>query len=245
MLKKVALMLFSAVLIVSCSRGNAVTEDDVAIPEMMGGVYRLDKPESLEESFSYVFGYMLASSAGVYGESFDYQYMVRGILDYASGTPFFTNNEMSRIVNEYQRVAMAQAQQHFSDISDQNLSNAEEFLTINGQRNGVFTTPSGLQYEIMKEGTGKRPDENSDVTVHYRLTLLDGTLADSSYERGEPSVLNLQDVIPGFREGIMLMQEGGRYRFWIHPDLGYGQNSPSGIEPNSLLIFDVDLVRVD
>ncbi len=245
MLKKVALLLFSAVLIVSCSRGIAVAEDEEALPEMMGGVYSLGKPESLEDSFSYVFGYMLASSAGVYGEAFDYQYMARGILDYSSGASFFTDSEMSGIASEYQREAMALAQQHFSSVSRENLADAEEFLSINIQRNGVKSTESGLQYEVLKEGTGEHPDSNSTVTVHYRLTLLDGTLADSSYERGEPSVFNLQDVIPGFREGVMLMNEGARYRFWIHPDLGYGQNAPTGIQPNSLLIFDVYLMGID
>ena len=245
MLKKVALLLFSAVLIVSCSRGIAVAEDGKALPEMAGGVYGLAKPEALEDAFSYVFGYMLASSAGVYGEGFDYAYMARGVLDYSSGSSFYSDSEMSGITSEYQRASMAEAQQQFSAVSVQNLSDAEEFLTINGQRNGVVTTLSGLQYEVLKEGGGVQPTEDSTVTLHYRLTLLDGTLADSSYERGEPTVLKLSTVIPGFREGVLLMKEGGRCRFWIHPDLGYGMNPPTGIEPNSLLIFDAYLIDVE
>ena len=242
MLKKIALVLFSAVLLVSCSRGIAVAEEDNALPEMTGDIYRLGTPENMKEAFSYVFGYMLASSAGVYGESFDYQYMARGVLDYSTGSPLYSNSEMSSIASEYQRMVMAENQRDFSKNSEKNLEEAEEFLEINGQRRGVVTTDSGLQYEVMHKGNGPRPEENSTVTVHYTLTLLDGTLADSSYERNTPSEFNLQDVIPGFREGVLLMNEGSRYRLWVHPSIGYGVNPPSGIGPNSLLIFEVQLL---
>ena len=243
MLKKVILLLFSAVLIVSCSRGIAVSADEEAIPETSGGVYSLGKPSEVEDSFSYVFGYMLASSAGVYRD-IDYQYVARGVLDYSSGSPFFTADEMSRISSEYQRNAMAEAQKRFGAISKENLTAAESFLKVNGQRNGVVTTDSGLQYEILESGSGEEARADSTVKIHYKLTLLDGTLADSSYERGEPSVFQLSDVIEGFREGVALMREGDRYRFWVPPELGYGLNAPSGIGPNALLIFDVNLISV-
>ncbi len=242
MLKKIALMLFSAVLIVSCSRGIAVAGEEKALPEMSGDAYMLDRPDNLTDAFSYVFGYMLASSAGVYGEDFDFQYMARGVLDYSTGSSFFSNAEMSSIASEYQRNAMAESEKNFSKISRRNLKEAEEFLAINGQRNGVVTTSSGLQYEVMEKGQGDKPGPDSSVTLHYTLTLLDGTLADSSYERGEPSVFNLDNLIPGFKEGVLLMNEGSRYRIWVHPDLGYGENPPSGIGPNSLLIFDINLI---
>ncbi|MBO8436492.1 MAG: FKBP-type peptidyl-prolyl cis-trans isomerase [Spirochaetes bacterium] len=244
MLKKVFLLLFAAVLLVSCSRGNAVSADEEAIPDVSSGIYSLDKPAKLEDSFSYVFGYMLASSAGIY-KDIDYQYVARGVLDYSSGSPFFSSDEMSRIASEYQRSAMAEVQERLELISRENLAVAESFLNVNGQRNGVVTTDSGLQYEILESGNGKEASPDSTVTLHYKLTLLDGTLADSSYERGEPSVFNLADMIPGFREGVALMKVGDRYRFWIPPELGYGLNAPSGIGPNSLLIFDVNLLGVE
>ena len=245
MLKKVFVLLFSAVLIVSCSRGNAVTADTGEIPDVSGSVYALDKAEDLEDAFSYVFGYMLASSAGIYGGGIDFQYAARGVMDYGSGTSLFTADEMSAIASEYQRETMAEAQARFDVLSDQNKSDAEGFLDINGQRNGVITTPSGLQYEILSEGDGSGADENSYVTVDYRITLLDGTLADSSYERGLPTSIALEDAIPGFREGVALMHEGDRFRFWIPPELGFGIDAPSGIGPNALLIMDVYLRSAD
>ncbi len=246
MLKKVALVLFSAVLIVSCSRGIAVAGESEAIPEMTGeSVYGLSEPVDLDEAFSYVFGYMFASSTGIYGDNIDYQYVARGVLDYGSGASFFTQDEMNGIASMYQRERMAQAQQQFDEVSSQNERDAEEFLKVNGQRNGVITTESGLQYEIMERGDGEEADQDSVVTVNYSLTLLDGTLADSSYERGVPSVLDLRNMIEGFREGVSLMRTGDSYRFWIPPELGYGLNAPASIGPNSLLIFDVELLSVE
>ena len=245
MLKKVVVLLFSAVLIVSCSRGNAVTADDASLPQVQGSVYGLEKPETLDDSFSYVFGYMLASSALVYGDGINYQYVARGVLDYSAGGSFFSQSEMSGIASEYQRKAMAEAQERFGEISVRNGEDADNFLAVNGQRAGVVTTPSGLQYEVLQRGSGDEAYPGATVTVDYTLTLLDGTLADSSYERGEPSVFSLDELIPGFSEGVSLMRAGDRYRFWIPPELGYGVNPPAGIEPNSLLIFDVDLIGVD
>ena len=245
MLKKVGLLLVSAVLIVSCSRGNAVTAEEEALPEVPGSIYSLEKPQALDDSFSYVFGYMLASSAGVYGEGIDYQYIARGVLDFGSGASFFSSEEMSRIASEYQRTAMAEAQARLGEISSQNKADAQSFLSVNGQRAGVMTTESGLQYEILESGSGEEANPDSVVSAHYSLTLLDGRLADSSYERGEPTELDLQSVIPGFREGVSLMRVGDRYRFWVPPELGYGETAHPGIEPNSLLIFDVSLLDID
>ena len=245
MLKKAALVLFSAVLIVSCSRGNAIAGEEDAIPEMRGSIYSLERPETLDDSFSYVFGYMLGQSARVYGDSIDYQYIARGVLDSSSGVSFFTQDEMNRISGEYQRETMAEAQKQFSAISSQNKEEAENFLSVNGTRAGVTTTDSGLQYEVLKRGEGAMAAPDSTVSVNYSLTLLDGTIADSSYERGEPTVLDLESVIPGFREGVSMMREGDRYRFWIPPELGYGVRAPQQIGPNSLLIFDVELISVE
>ena len=242
MLKKVTLLLFSAVLIVSCSRGNAVVSEGSAMPSVSGSVYSLEKPENLSDSFSYVFGYMLASSAGVYRDGIDYNYVARGVLDYAAASPFFSSDEMTGIASEYQRKAMARMQERFSSVSASNLQDAESFLEVNSQRPGVSTTSSGLQYEMLSKGEGDAVDPDSIVAVHYRLTLLDGTLADSSYERGVPTEIDLADMLPGIREGISMMNVGDSYRFWVPPELGYGDDPPSGIGPNSLLIFDVELL---
>lgn len=121
------------------------------------------------------------------------------------------------------------------------------FLDSNGRRQGVVTTPSGLQYEVLTEGKGDKPAATDTVTVHYTGTLLDGSVFDSSVERGEPATFPLSAVIPGWTEGVQLMSKGAKYRFYIPSDLAYGmQGTPGGpIGPNATLIFDVELLEIN
>ncbi|MDQ3494075.1 MAG: FKBP-type peptidyl-prolyl cis-trans isomerase [Pseudomonadota bacterium] len=127
-------------------------------------------------------------------------------------------------------------------------SNAAEgaaFLAGNKAAKGVFSTPSGLQYRVLRQGAGPRPRPNSRVRVHYQGTLLDGTVFDSSYDRGQPAEFGLGEVIPGWTEGVAMMPVGAKYRFWIPGELGYGESgSPGGIGPNATLVFDVELLQV-
>ncbi len=126
-----------------------------------------------------------------------------------------------------------------------NLKDAEDFLLENGKKEGIITTASGLQYEVITAGDGKQPQATSQVTVHYEGKLLNGTTFDSSYRRNQPATFPLNRVISGWTEGLQLMKENGKYRFYIHPTLGYGaQQVGSDIAPNSLLIFEVELLRV-
>jgi FKBP-type peptidyl-prolyl cis-trans isomerase len=123
------------------------------------------------------------------------------------------------------------------------LEDAESFLAVNGKREGVITTPSGLQYEIVEDSEGELPTAEDTVQVHYRLTYLDGREGDASI-RGIPSTFELEALIPGFREGLMLMPVGSVFKFYVHPSLGYGIEGSTRIEPNTLLIFDVELVEI-
>jgi FKBP-type peptidyl-prolyl cis-trans isomerase FkpA len=119
------------------------------------------------------------------------------------------------------------------------------FMTDNGKRNGVVTTASGLQYEIIKEGGGPKPSASSVVRVNYEGTLIDGTVFDSSYSRGEPVEFPLDEVIPGWTEGIQLMSVGSTYNLYLPSELAYGAESPGGvIGPNSALIFKVELLAI-
>jgi FKBP-type peptidyl-prolyl cis-trans isomerase len=121
----------------------------------------------------------------------------------------------------------------------------KKFLEKNGKKEGVKTTPSGLQYEVIKEGNGPKPTDSSTVSVHYHGTLLDGTVFDSSVDRGTPAQFPLNRVIKGWTEGIQLMSVGSKYKFWIPSDLAYGDNGAGGqIKPGALLIFEVELLKI-
>ena len=124
------------------------------------------------------------------------------------------------------------------------LKQGEDFLAENAKREGVIVTSSGLQYEVLQEGTGKSPLATDIVRCHYEGRLIDGTVFDSSYKRGEPSEFALNQVIKGWTEGLQLMKEGSKYRFYIPYYLAYGSRGVSIIPPYSALIFDVELIEV-
>jgi FKBP-type peptidyl-prolyl cis-trans isomerase len=126
------------------------------------------------------------------------------------------------------------------------MSAAKNFLDENARKEGIITTASGLQYRVITQGTGARPaGPNSEVEVHYEGRLVDGTVFDSSYKRGESITFFLNQVIPGWTEGVQLMPTGSTYELYIPPDLGYGTRGVSGvIPPNAALIFKVELIKV-
>ena len=121
----------------------------------------------------------------------------------------------------------------------------EKFLAENGKKEGVVTLKSGLQYEVLREGNGKKPKATDQVKCHYEGTLINGQVFDSSYKRNEPAVFPLNQVIPGWTEGLQLMQEGAKYRFYIPYILAYGESGAGGsIPPFATLSFDVELLEV-
>jgi FKBP-type peptidyl-prolyl cis-trans isomerase FkpA len=128
--------------------------------------------------------------------------------------------------------------------STENLSQGRAFLEENGKREGVITTSSGLQYEAIAQGTGPRPSASSTVEVHYEGTLIDGTVFDSSYKRGESISFPLNRVIRGWTEGVQLMQVGSVYRFFIPSELAYGTRATGSIPSNSVLIFKIELLGI-
>ena len=121
----------------------------------------------------------------------------------------------------------------------------ENFLAENGKKEGVITLPSGLQYQVLRDGNGKKPKATDQVECHYEGTLIDGTIFDSSYKRGQTATFPLNGVIAGWTEGLQLMQEGAKYRFFIPYQLGYGANGAgASIPPYAALVFDVELIAV-
>lgn len=130
-------------------------------------------------------------------------------------------------------------------LADENFAKGQQFLQENGQRDGVITTESGLQYEILTKGSGtEHPSATSRVKVHYHGTLIDGTVFDSSVERNEPIAFGLNQVIKGWQEGVQYMVEGDKIRLYVPSTLGYGKGGSGPIPPAATLIFDVELLEI-
>lgn len=142
-------------------------------------------------------------------------------------------------------VAMQTAQQEkaVADAEANKVSGAE-FLAKNAEKEGVTTTESGLQYEVLEQGDGEKPAATDTVKVHYAGTLIDGTTFDSSYDRGEPATFPLNRVIPGWTEGVQLMNVGSKYRLTVPSELGYGEQGTGPIPPNATLVFEVELLEI-
>lgn len=143
------------------------------------------------------------------------------------------------------QVAYQQKQQAIYQAQiDENKAKGDAFLVANAKKKGVKTTASGLQYEVLRAGKGKKPVTTDSIKVHYLGQLIDGTKFDSSYDRGEPATFGVSGVIPGFSEGLQLMQEGAKYRLTIPSNIAYGEQGPASIGPNQALIFEVELIEV-
>ncbi|MBD5204258.1 MAG: FKBP-type peptidyl-prolyl cis-trans isomerase [Bacteroidales bacterium] len=154
------------------------------------------------------------------------------------GTPEMPVEEAQKLINDYLGELEAKAVEAAKAAGS-------KFLEENANQEGVKTTSSGLQYVVEKEGEGAQPTASDEVTVHYTGRLLDGTVFDSSVNRGEPATFPLNRVIPGWTEGVQLMKEGAKYVFFIPSELAYGaQGVPGAIPPHSTLIFEVELIKV-
>ncbi len=204
------------------------------------------KPVTLDERFSYTYGYMLYSTMRQQGfDSLDSEFFAKGALDAQAGSGYFTQDEMSKVLYEVQNKMLEIAQIEQKAIATENLERAESFLALNKDQKGVKVTDSGLQYKVLAEGQGAKPTGDQMVELDYQMVLLSGKVVDSSYERGHPSRFQLKAIgVPGFIEGVKLMSEGSKYQFWIHPELGYGEEGTQAIDPNTLLIVQVELKSV-
>lgn len=164
----------------------------------------------------------------------------------AGGTPLLAEAEANTLREAFAQRMQQRMQAEVAEAATRNQTEGAAFLERNRTQRGVITTRSGLQYMVLRQGSGARPLPSDQVKVNYQGTLLDGTVFDSSYERGEPVVFGLSQVIPGWTEGVALMPVGGKYRFWIPSELAYGaRGTPGGpIGPNATLVFDVELLDV-
>lgn len=175
------------------------------------------------------------------------------VQDFADGVaavfygnqPKMTYDEAKEVIRQYFTEMEARQKEEASKLAEINEKAGKEFLEENGKRAEVKTTPSGLQYEVLKEGDGAQPASTDQVEVHYTGKLIDGTVFDSSEERGVPATFGVTQVIPGWVEALQLMKAGSRWRLFIPSQLAYGPNGAGGvIGPNATLIFDVELQKV-
>jgi FKBP-type peptidyl-prolyl cis-trans isomerase len=172
--------------------------------------------------------------------------LVKGLLDaYTGANTQLTEKEMGEVLTQFQQEIMAKAQEEAAKKGGENKSKGEKFLADNKNKPGVKTTPSGLQYTVISEGTGPKPTASSTVKVHYTGKLIDGTTFDSSVDRGEPIEFPLNGVIKGWTEGVQLMSKGSKYKFFIPSDLAYGdRGAGNAIGPNETLVFEVELLDI-
>lgn len=201
------------------------------------------------DSVSYSIGYSLGSSMAADGlDELNLQNLNAGMLDAFGGSDArLTEMERMSSIQNYQAVLQQKQSERMERLAGENQAEGERFLSENAGKEGVSVTESGLQYRVIEEGSGRQPKAESTVEVHYRGSLLNGQVFDSSYERGEPARFPLNQVIPGWTEGVQLMKEGSKYEFYIPSELGYGLYPPPGspIEPGSVLIFEVELLSVE
>jgi FKBP-type peptidyl-prolyl cis-trans isomerase FkpA len=164
---------------------------------------------------------------------------------FAGGASLMDEPTRNTLREKFSREMRAKAEAKAAALSGKNREEGAAFLAANKAKKGVFTTGSGLQYMVLRQGAGARPRATDRVRVNYHGTLLDGTVFDSSYDRGQPAEFMLNQVIPGWTEGVAMMPVGAKYRFWVPSELGYGERGAGGqIGPNATLVFDVELLAI-
>jgi FKBP-type peptidyl-prolyl cis-trans isomerase FklB len=204
------------------------------------------KPEALQDKASYIIGFNLGQSLKTQDVPCSQDLIVQGLRDGLAGSnPLLTPEEIQAAMQEFQQQMMAKQQEKQKVAGEANLKTSQAFLDQNKARKEIKTTASGLQYEVLKEWSGEAPKPTDQVTVNYRGTLPDGTVFDSSYDRGEPATFPVNGVIPGWVEALQLMKPGAKYKIYLPPALAYGERGAGAdIGPNQALVFEVELISV-
>ncbi|GAB2191935.1 FKBP-type peptidyl-prolyl cis-trans isomerase [Sessilibacter sp. MAH2] len=242
-LKLLASAVAGSLLLVACAGEKAEPE----------AVAKTAAVETMEQKVSYIFGLNIGRQFQRDDIVLDIPALTQALEDLqADAEPRLTDEQMQETMQAFQQVMIAKqqaAQEAAAEAArvagEENAKIGAEFLAANGEKEGVVTTESGLQYKVITEGTGEKPGPTDKVTVHYRGTLIDGTEFDSSYSRNAPATFGVNQVIPGWTEALQLMTEGSKWELYIPSELAYGPGGTGGeIGPNATLIFEVDLLTV-
>lgn len=226
---------FLTVLLILCcafavfaADNNTATEED--IQDIINGFSYYLGAQSFVDNYQY---YMYVEP----------NYFAQGVVDYANGD-FKLNDEDIEVYIQAFGQYYNSVKQQLAELAASNLKDAETFLAANKTKKGVTTTSSGLQYKVNKKGSGKTAKSTDNVSVYYTLTLMDGTVVDKCVSPSSPVTFNLQGVVKGFAEACTVAPAGSKITAWIHPSLGYGESGSGAIEPNTLLIFDIEIVSI-
>ncbi len=207
-----------------------------------------ETPKDLKQKASYCIGVTIGRDFLNQDLDLDSEQLLQGLRDALSGSkPRIADEEMEQILNEFRTQLAAQQQSKARMAGETNKKEGAAFLAANAKKEGVKTTKSGLQYQVLKEGTGASPKATDVVTVHYRGKLINGTEFDSSHKNGQPTTYPVRRFIPGWVEGLQLMKVGGSMRLFVPSELAYGESPQPGspIPPNAVLIFDMELLGIE
>lgn len=225
-------LMSSAVLLAGCSKEAEKKEETIELT-------------TLEQKVNYTIAQNLANNFKQNGVIIDPEVFAMSLKDVRDGVePRLTKEEMETSMQTFQEESMAKREAEQKKVAEENAEKGKKFLEENKAKEGVSTTESGLQYRVITEGTGPKPKASDTVTVHYSGKLLDGTEFDSSYTRNEPATFDLSSVIPGWTEGLQLMPQGSKWELVIPSELAYGPGANGPIPPNSVLVFEVELLEV-
>ena len=204
------------------------------------------KPATEKEKASYSIGVNIGSNIKQESLDLDQELLIRGIKDALAGTTtLMTQEEMQASLETLQKDLSAKKEAQQKVASEKNAKDGETFLSENSKKEGIVTLPSGVQYKIITTGTGAKPKASDTVTTHYKGTLIDGTVFDSSYERGQPATFPVGGVIAGWTEVLQMMPVGSKWQVFIPAKLAYGEKGAGNvIGPNSTLIFEIELISI-
>ena len=203
--------------------------------------------KSQQDKVSYSIGLRIGRNFKRQGIEIAPDALIRGVRDAMEGnTTLLSDEEIRTVMFAFQMEQRGKQQERSQQIGEKNKREGEAFLAKNRQKPGVTTAASGLQYKVITEGTGKSPSVNDSVIAHYKGTLIDGTVFDNSYDRGEPARLAVSGVIPGWTEALQMMKVGAKWMLWIPAQLAYGERGAGQhIGPNTALIFEIELIAIE
>lgn len=236
---KICLLATASLSLVACEQAENLTGGDQSETPSVVSI------DTVDQQISYALGASMAKQLEPTGFVLDKSAYWAAFDDIMSGNnPRLTDDEIQEVMSQFAERARQLAQERFDKLKAENKAKGEAYLAANAEKDGVQVTASGLQYKVLDSGGGATPGATDQVTVHYHGTLIDGTVFDSSIDRGQPATFRLNQVIAGWTEVLQLMQVGDKFEVTIPSELAYGERSTGKIGPNSTLIFEIELLDI-